>query len=176
MLLSMATTVRRATIEDAEAIARVHVASWRTTYSGLVPQAYLDALDVPHFTELWREWIGSNAAHLFVAETNGEVCGFVSGGALREPLAGIDAEVYAIYLLQSAQGRGIGRRLMRQLVDALRSEGVRGVAVWVLAANPARGFYEHLGGAQAAAKPLNIGGADLIEIAFVWPDIGALAP
>ena len=40
------TVIREATPEDARAIATVHVASWRTTYRGLLRDAYLDSLDL----------------------------------------------------------------------------------------------------------------------------------
>ena len=46
--------------------------------------------------------------------------------------------------------------------------------VWVLAANPAVSFYEHLGGTLVAQKTIQIGGATLPEIALYWPDIGIL--
>jgi hypothetical protein len=38
--------VRRAVSGDAASIARVHVESWRSTYAGIVPEAYLRSLDV----------------------------------------------------------------------------------------------------------------------------------
>ena len=46
--------IRPATVEDAPALAQVHVTSWRETYRGLVPDAYLDSLSVPERTERWR--------------------------------------------------------------------------------------------------------------------------
>ena len=45
--------VRQAEIGDAAAIARVHVASWRTTYRGLLPDEFLDSLDEGRYTERW---------------------------------------------------------------------------------------------------------------------------
>jgi hypothetical protein len=43
--------IRRAEPRDAAGIAHVHVASWRTTYRGIVPDSYLDALDEPERAE-----------------------------------------------------------------------------------------------------------------------------
>ena len=39
-------TIRRATVDDADAIATVHIASWRGAYAGIVPDAFLASLDV----------------------------------------------------------------------------------------------------------------------------------
>ena len=40
----------------------------------------------------------------------------------------------------------------------------------VLADNPSRGFYEHLGGLLAGDNEIVLGGARLKELAYVWPD------
>ena len=42
----MTTGYRVPAVADAEAIARLHVASWREAYAGIVPQAILDAVDL----------------------------------------------------------------------------------------------------------------------------------
>ena len=39
-------TVRAAEVDDAQAIARVHVDAWQATYTGIIPQPYLDQLNV----------------------------------------------------------------------------------------------------------------------------------
>lgn len=44
LLLPEGYEIRKATIDDAEAISLVHVNSWKTSYSGIVDQAYLNNL------------------------------------------------------------------------------------------------------------------------------------
>ena len=46
--------------------------------------------------------------------------------------------------------------------------------VWVLKQNPARRFYEALGGAQLRSKLIELGDASLEEIAYAWKDIHQL--
>jgi hypothetical protein len=46
--------------------------------------------------------------------------------------------------------------------------------VWVLEQNPSLSFYERLGAVQIARKVINIGGADLQELAFGWPSLDRL--
>jgi hypothetical protein len=43
--------IRLATVEDARGIAEAHVASWRATYPGIVPQHYIDSLKVEEFAD-----------------------------------------------------------------------------------------------------------------------------
>jgi GNAT superfamily N-acetyltransferase len=165
--------VRTAEQQDAEAIARVHVASWRSTYKGIVPEAYLAGLDEGERVQQWRQWL-TLPVRVYVAELDGEVVGFVSGGALREPLAGCDGELFAIYLLERVQGQGIGTALLRRLAEGLRADGFQGMAVWVLERNPAVGFYEAAGAERVTGKEIEIGGAVLRETGLVWRDLGRI--
>ena len=97
--------------------------------------------------------------------------GFVSGGRIREPLQGYDAELFAIYLLDRAQGRGLGTALLRKLAESLGTKGFKGMTAWVLERNPAIHFYEKSGAAPVNAKEIEIGGVLLQEVAFAWPDL-----
>ena len=46
--------------------------------------------------------------------------------------------------------------------------------VWVLEQNPSVSFYERRGAVQIARKVIDIGGADLQELAFGWPSLDRL--
>jgi len=155
------------------AIARVHVESWRSTYAGIVPDEYLAGLDETLRVKLWQEWLTSGAVVL-VAERKGVVVGFVHAGAIREAIETADAEVYSLYLLKEAQGRGIGRALLRVVAAVLRQQGFTSVALWVLERNRSRGFYESCGGWLAQSKVIEIGGARLMEVAYWWPELSGL--
>lgn len=148
--------------------------SWRTTYAGIVPDAYLAGLDEMLRTKLWQEWLTGNALVL-VAEKDGQVVGFAHGGANREALEECDAELYSIYLLREEQGRGAGAALLGAIAAALAERGFRSLAVWVLERNPARGFYEKMGAHLTASKVIEIGGAKLMEVAYVWPELKSLS-
>ncbi|MDQ2833926.1 MAG: GNAT family N-acetyltransferase [Acidobacteriota bacterium] len=181
--LNTGISVRPAKVCDAHAIARIHVAAWKSTYQGIVPQPVLDSLDVSSRADDWTSWLDADGVKTFVAEKDDELCGFASGSAIREALSYVDgdirtvldAEVYAIYLLPSAKGQGTGKLLMHHLAKSLRVQGFQSLAVWVLAENPSCGFYEHLGGTRISRKTLRIGDSDLPEIAYAWSDIRVLA-
>jgi GNAT superfamily N-acetyltransferase len=170
----MSATIRSATLADARGIAQVHVASWKTTYQGIVPQDYLDALDVAVRTERWEEEFARGGSHIFVAEDAGTICGFISGGLLREPIGHYDVEIYAVYVLADEQRRGIGRELMRALASVFAESGFARPLVWVLVENPSRHFYARLGGKPITEKQIQIGGAELMEVAYGWESLGDL--
>ena len=171
----MTIAYREAKEADAEGIARVHVASWRTTYAGLIPDETLANLSEERRVEGWRESIRREANFVLVAEDDGEIVGFAAGGPEREETARqsdgllFDAELYAIYLLAEHQGRGIGARLFRMLAEALFMAGFRRMLLWVLTENTsARRFYEALGGTVEPSRMVKIVGVDLEETGYGW--------
>jgi ribosomal protein S18 acetylase RimI-like enzyme len=166
--------IRKATIEDAKAIATVHVESWKTTYQGIVPSSYLAQLSVSEKEQLWKRGLQQQKHYIFVVEEDGNVCGFISGGknrATQGKEAEYKGEIYAIYLLKEAQGKGYGTKLVKALVDDFQRERIRSMVVWVLADNPSRRFYERLGGEKIAEEVVDIGGKKLTEWCYGWKSI-----
>jgi len=167
-------TIRKADIEDAAAIAHVHVESWKTTYAGIVSDVFLASLNKEVRTQSWQEQILTANISILVAEDETGIFGFAAGGKIREKLDDYDAELYAIYLLRERQKQGAGRTLCLTLASALQTQGFTSMIVWVLEQNPSVSFYERLGAVQIAQKVINIGGADLQELAFGWPSLDGL--
>jgi L-amino acid N-acyltransferase YncA len=163
--------IRKAKIEDAGAIAHVHVESWKTTYAGIVSDVFLASLNQEDRMRSWREQILADNISILVAENETGIFGFAAGGKIREKLDDYDAELYAIYLLRERQKQGAGRTLCLTLASALQTKGLMSMIVWVLEQNPSVSFYERLGAVQIARKIINIGGADLQELAFGWPSL-----
>lgn len=166
--------VREARIEDAEPIAHVHLDSWKTTYPGIIPQAYIDGLRVENGIANWQERLDGHGPLTLVAEDAAGVFGFASGGAMVHPVEGFDGELAAIYLLASHQRRGAGAKLVREIARGLRDQGFRSMVVWALRENPACGFYQRMGAVRVAEQPIEIGGTMLPEVAFGWRQIEAL--
>lgn len=161
--------VRPAEVDDAAAIARVHVASWRTTYRELLPVDFLASLDEAGYEERWRRILEDRSSRVYVAADGREVVGFASGGRERAGETGYEGELYAIYVLSEAQSRGHGRRLVQAVVGGLRELELRDMIVWVLRDNAAaRRFYERLGGEYVRSQPIAIGSTLLQEISYGW--------
>jgi ribosomal protein S18 acetylase RimI-like enzyme len=166
--------IRPAEPQDALAIAEVHVASWRTTYRGIVPDVYLSGMHPDRVAARWRVAISNSELLLVASSTNSKLVGFIVGGVIRSPLPGYDAEVYAMYLLAEAQRHGIGSALLRELAKTLWQRKLRSLSVWVLAANSAQKFYQRMGAVPLSERIMEIGGAPLRALAFGWPDMSCL--
>ena len=167
----MTIDIRPATTSEAEAIAAVHVSSWRTAYRGLVDDATLDALSVPSRTELWNRRLSAprDDQFVFVAEAAGDgIVGFVDAARIEPSDDGFEAELFAIYLLDSHRGRGLGRRLFRQAQTSVAAIGCRNLKLVVLADNPFRRFYDAMGGAVVAGGFADIGPQRLETVTYGW--------
>ncbi len=169
--------IRKAILNDAEAIAKVHVQSWQETYRGHIADSLLDNLSLESRTLMWTDAMNNveQDKHLFVAELQNEIIAFISGGRLRNDDNSLDTsietELYAIYCLNAYQGLNIGKLLVKQLIDAFVEVGYQKMLVWVLTSNPSKHFYMHLGAGFYTEKELTIGDASYQEQAYVWSSL-----
>lgn len=90
--------VRRAKAFDASRIAEIHVTSWQVAYRGIIPDAFLNSLDVAKREQVWRDVITETANPVFVAESAGSVVGFCHLAPSRDADLPRAAEITAIYL------------------------------------------------------------------------------
>jgi GNAT superfamily N-acetyltransferase len=158
--------VRPAQPDEAVAIARVHVASWQTTYRGLLPDSYIAEHTLERRARFWHKLLRREDRVSLVAEVQGKVVGLAVTGPTATPSLGCPGELYALYLLKAQQGRGLGRALFEASLAGLEAHGFSPMMLWVLADNPARRFYEHIGGTQIAERIETFAGIPLREVAF----------
>jgi GNAT superfamily N-acetyltransferase len=162
--------VRKARPADAEAVARIYVDAWRDTYPLILPKPLLLSMSVERQTVRWRNAITLSAREaVYVAENErGTVLGMASMGRARDLALGYDAEVYTLYVDPVMMGRGIGRALLRGAFQALGERGHLRCVIWAHAQNPARFFYEAMGGKLIAERITSMMGVAVPETAFGW--------
>lgn len=160
--------IRRARSIDAAALAQVQVDSWRETYAGLIPQSYLDGLSYTGHERRWRNQL-ERGGSAFIGVWDKQIVGLASGGACRS-FAGFGGELHVLYVLRPFQRCGIGRAMFDAVHHELARSGHPDMLVWVLAENPARGFYERLGGELVGEATCVVGGTHLREVAYAWKD------
>ncbi len=163
--------IRPALPEEAGTIAGIQISSWQTTYRGLMPEVVLENLSFGRQRDWWSGELSGGDHKVLVAEAGGKLVGFASYGPERESDPLYEGELYTLYLLQGYQRKGLGRDLFRAAAQGLMEAGMNAMLVWVLSTNPARRFYEYLGGVYLKDKPVKIGGADLVESAYGWDDL-----
>lgn len=155
---------REATASDIPMLARIHVASWVETYTGLLPPSEIAARDQSVRETQWTNQIASGASRIALVPD----FGFAQAGPQRDKVLlarGYPQELYAIYILRAGQGRGLGRALLRAVTAA--SGGP--MTALVLAENTsAIEFYRTTGATLVDTRNEFVGAAPITEQAFAW--------
>jgi GNAT superfamily N-acetyltransferase len=171
--------IREAQPGDALGMAIVRVETWKATYRGMVPDAFLEALSAESIAERWRKgfWEAPDRkVGVFVAENErSEIVGIAICGPGQEKDPVYEGEIYILYVLPVYQSQGIGKALVSECIRHLRHRhGFKTMLVWVMAENPHRKFYESLGGKPVREKQQEIGGRAIVETGYGWDDIEPL--
>jgi GNAT superfamily N-acetyltransferase len=158
-------TIRLATPEDAEEIARLHVHTSLTAYQPILGDDY-SGDDLEERVDLWRRmlqgdhslaWPPPEKTYVAILEDGegGTIAGFCSVGASRDEDAAEAGEVYMLYVSPDRWRGGIGGLLFDAGVRYLTDRGFPELLLWVLEGNqPARSFYERHGWVtDGAVKP-----------------------
>lgn len=138
-------TLRRATSDDASALAAISIEVWVGTYLRQGVSAFFAEYVLSEFTAAKFAAIISDANEYVLVSQNAEgIDGFirVTAGA-KAPVSGCsDTEVTTLYVQPRHHGKALGKALLNAALDHCREQGVN--AVW-LATNsentPAIGFY-----------------------------------
>lgn len=169
----MRADIRPANVTDGDQIAEIHIAVWRTTYRSLIPQQVLDRLSVSERAARWRTIISEATVYpVYVAIQDDQVIGFGCGGVARSGELGQEMEVYAIYVLEDFQHRGIGSELLKTIFRDFRAHAKTSAGCWVLRGNvTARRFYEKLGAQPTTERIDQLESFALDEVGYAWSDI-----
>jgi GNAT superfamily N-acetyltransferase len=163
--------VRPARPGDLMALAAVRRESWWAAYRALIPPAELMRLDDGRTARRMAAALGSATHRILLVEDDARgPVGYAWLGPHREGVGRHRGEILELYLHPEAQGRGLGRRLLVDGIWWLVDRGMHPVIVWVLAANPARHFYEACGGVRVGQGPVTVGGRVLTRVAYSWAD------
>lgn len=163
-------SVRQARPEDAAQVARVYIESWHDTYAGILSNRLLCTMTHRGQTARWRAAIRARGRELVLVAECGKhgVIGMTSFGPARDTALGFDGEVYTLYVDPGFYGRGSGRALLQGAFLALRKHGHSSCVIWAHARNPARFFYENMGGKLVAERMAQMMGNTVPEHAFGW--------
>jgi ribosomal protein S18 acetylase RimI-like enzyme len=169
---------RRPRLDEAEAMAALHVQCWREAYSGIVPQAILDGSDPKEMAPRWLDHISNVDRYVMAAFNNNEAVAFINQGAPVEKIFDeMDGHIAALYVAQNYYRQGIGRNLLAMAARDWLDKGGHSICLGVLSENTrARKFYESVGGRAVKASIFNWKGSELPDTIYLFDNLSALTP
>lgn len=160
--------IRKAKSSDVQGITKVHVESWKTTYKGIFPKDFLDSINFDKRLKLWQSVLSKKDEIVYVIENNNRIVGFISGGPAREEKFEKDGEIYAFYILEEHQNKGLGKKLLNKFFNDLKEKKHNSAYVWVLKDNPAVEFYKKMGAIEIKEEEIEIAKNKYKEVAYGW--------
>ena len=141
----MTPVIRLAQLGDADRVGAIQVRAWQAAYRGVMPDTYLDELDVDDRAAYWRRQVLAllPGQRLKVIVEDELVVGFAAAGPEHDGRDAGIGELYAINLDPRVWGRGLGRALLCDMTAELAGLGYREAVLWVVPQNDrARRLYE----------------------------------
>jgi ribosomal protein S18 acetylase RimI-like enzyme len=165
--------VRVATEVDLPSVARIHVASWRDAYQGVVPDALLVDRSVEDSLSGWKSTFAKYPANITVAVSPDDVIqGFCCAGPVVDNARNspFEFEIYGLHVSPGSRRQGIGATLLRgALARARDRDAMSSAIVWTLRDLVlSRRFYEREGGQPVKSGTWTIGAFALPEVAYGW--------
>ncbi len=162
--------MRPADPADSAHLASAHVAAWQAAYRGMMPQEYLDGLDLARWTTGWQRLLatGRDDATLLVATVDDDVAGFTWFGRARDAESGEEGELFALNVHPDHWGVGAGSALLAAAHRGLADVGHAEAILWVVPGNlRARAFYERHGWvAESVERTAEINGITVPEVRY----------
>lgn len=150
-------TIRKATLEDIPQIRAVGSASWRATYTGIFPDAFIEnALEQWWSEASFQRNIPHAAVCNLVAEQDGQIVGTLMGTV--SPQADGQVHLFKLYVQPEHFGQGIGKQLWQAYLQHLAPE-VKRVDLEVEPKNArAIQFYTRLGFQETGINEVEVFG------------------
>ena len=164
---------RRPLPSEAEAFAALHVQCWQESYTEIVPKELMATFTSTTRLPMWQSAIPNLERFVLGAYVENQPAGFVISGSTPEKhVENQDGHLWAIYILEAYQGKGIGRNLVRYAHADWAARGGTSMTVGVLAENKAaRLFYEKLGARFVRDGEYEWSGHRLKDCIYIWNDL-----
>lgn len=160
--------IREANTSDAARIVRIHLNSWRSTYSNVFPKEVFDKQESEYNTrvENIKNAIREGSSNYALLEEDNMVKAFICYGDARGDKYKDYKEIYSIYIEDNNQKKGYGTKLIKYCFNIFKKEGYKSVIIRCLKENTANEFYQKTGGKVVELESSNAHDTDITECVY----------
>ncbi len=159
--------MKTARLEDAEAIARIHVSCWRDVYP-FMPEDVHAARGFDYRLRQWTELLSTSDPNrqILIINDDGTTIGFTMVKENDDPaIPEARGELHAAYFLPQYRGHAIGIHALNRMIHFLWSRDLWPVCLWAFRDNPVREKYEKAGWTPVVHRERDVAG-------FMIPEVG----
>ena len=163
-------------VENAEDYARVNALAWKQSYKGIIDNNFLELINTEEEIQKsivrLKNGLGNDYNKAFLLKSDGVPVGVLRVRRSKYEKYSDCGELGAIYLLDIAKSKGLGRVLFEKAVNELKKMGYNKMINGCLQGNPSNEFYKHMGGKLIETNPFKVpNGQELIENLYYYNKI-----
>ncbi len=126
--------IRKPTLDDVDKISEISVNGWKSAYSGLIPDDYLEKLSINKSKERFQDAVLNKSENIDVYE-DVYVKAFAFHNRSRDEDLKEYYELTAIYVDPKLKNQGIGSKLIKYIENHAKKLGYTNLLIWVLEGN-----------------------------------------
>ena len=151
------------------------VDTWRSTFRGLLADAFLDGMSREDQAVRHARRMGVPGVCYLVAvePATGEIIGFANFGPARGKVPDDIHEIYALYVRANIRGAGSARRLSQRRQRTARSKGQSRCLPGCWPAIPTGNSTSGWAQKRSRQRRIGLGDRSYEQVAYLWDDIDA---
>ncbi|MDI1324105.1 MAG: GNAT family N-acetyltransferase [Algoriphagus sp.] len=155
--------IRKALAEELPIVREIAYQTWPETFFEILSPPQIEyMLNMMYNLKTLESHLSEKGQVFLLAEEEGEFLGFAAyelNYSEREK-----AKLHKIYVLPSAQGKGLGKKLIHEVSDQAKAKGQKSLLLNVNKFNqPAIDFYAYLGFKEAYREVIDIGNGYVMD-------------
>ncbi len=155
--------IRKALPEELSIVSDIAHKTWPDTFAGILSPSQIDyMLNKMYNLKTLESQLSEKGQVFLLAEEEGVFLGFAAYELNYSE--GEKTKLHKIYVLPSAQGKGLGKKLINEIADQAKSTSQKSLLLNVNKFNqPAIDFYGYLGFKEAFREVIDIGNGFIMD-------------
>ena len=148
-------------------VAELYVSSWRNTYKGILPDWYLDNMNVDKCIVRFNEYVKKKDQGIIMAMEENRLLGFSAYMPCEKIEGSILLEM--LHVKREEQSKGVGKDLIYRTWDKVNKLGYKRMSISFMKKNTRAGnIYKHLGAEYVCDYTEKLDGVQFESELLVW--------
>lgn len=171
----MSIIIREAQSDDVNSIAGLLISNWQKTYKGLLPDDYLNGMDINYGKDKWLTFLNQDEHTILVAYQGNIFLGF--GAFHRDDEIRDCLYLSSLHISEESRGKGIGTRLIQAIGNYAFQNKYACISICIIKGNEkAKNLYIKLGAIHYKDFTDDIDGIEVESEKLIWNNLELFNP